>query len=81
MKLEAVQDNNLELVSEILGVIRGLTIRDDSATELLRILQQPHFQVRNYSMIITFRCLFASPLILSFCQLLCFHVLVSPGGP
>ncbi|XP_047015073.1 MAGUK p55 subfamily member 6b isoform X3 [Ictalurus punctatus] len=44
MKLEAVQDNNLELVSEILGVIRGLTIRDDSATELLRILQQPHFQ-------------------------------------
>ncbi|KAB5517958.1 hypothetical protein PHYPO_G00173550 [Pangasianodon hypophthalmus] len=44
MKLEAVQDNNVELVSEILGVIRGLTIRNDSAAELSRILQQPHFQ-------------------------------------
>ncbi|XP_060760995.1 MAGUK p55 subfamily member 6b isoform X2 [Neoarius graeffei] len=44
MKLEAVQDNNVELVSEILGVIRGLTARDDNAAELSRILQQPHFQ-------------------------------------
>ncbi|KAG7325689.1 hypothetical protein KOW79_010614 [Hemibagrus wyckioides] len=43
-KLEAVQDNNVELVSEILGVIRGLTVRDNTAAELSRILQQPHFQ-------------------------------------
>ncbi|KAK3525268.1 hypothetical protein QTP86_024906, partial [Hemibagrus guttatus] len=44
MKLEAVQDNNVELVSEILGVIHGLTVRDNSAAELSQILQQPHFQ-------------------------------------
>ncbi|KAF7686223.1 hypothetical protein HF521_015585 [Silurus meridionalis] len=44
LKLEAVQDNNVELVSEILGIIRGLTIADNSAAELSRILRQPHFQ-------------------------------------
>ncbi|KAJ8371527.1 hypothetical protein AAFF_G00307640 [Aldrovandia affinis] len=42
--LEAVQDNNMELVSEILGEINGLSRRDDSAVELSRILQEPHFQ-------------------------------------
>ncbi|XP_060721917.1 MAGUK p55 subfamily member 6b [Tachysurus vachellii] len=44
MKLEAVQDNNVVLVSEILGVIRGLTVRNNCAAELSQILQQPHFQ-------------------------------------
>ncbi|KAI1902489.1 hypothetical protein AGOR_G00045290 [Albula goreensis] len=44
VKLEAVQDNNMELVSEILGDISGLSARDDSAAELSRILQEPHFQ-------------------------------------
>ncbi|XP_017549353.1 MAGUK p55 subfamily member 6b isoform X2 [Pygocentrus nattereri] len=44
VKLEAVQENNVELVSEILGDIRGLSVRDDSAAELSRILQEPHFQ-------------------------------------
>lgn len=45
MKLEAVQDNNVELVTEILGDISGLKVKDDSAAELSRILQEPHFQV------------------------------------
>lgn len=46
VKLEAVQDNNVELVSEILGDISHLKVKDDSAAELSRILQEPHFQVR-----------------------------------
>ncbi|KAL2080438.1 hypothetical protein ACEWY4_024231 [Coilia grayii] len=44
VKLEAVQDNNVELVNDILGDISGMTVRDDSAAELSRILQEPHFQ-------------------------------------
>uniref|UniRef100_A0A8C9T622 MAGUK p55 subfamily member 6-like n=1 Tax=Scleropages formosus TaxID=113540 RepID=A0A8C9T622_SCLFO len=44
VKLEAVQDNNVELVSEILGDISNLSRRDDSAAELSRILKEPHFQ-------------------------------------
>ncbi|KAM4725276.1 MAGUK p55 subfamily member 6b isoform 1-T3 [Anableps anableps] len=44
VKLEAVQDNNVELVTEILGDISNLKVKDDSATELSRILQEPHFQ-------------------------------------
>ncbi|KAG5843138.1 hypothetical protein ANANG_G00185290 [Anguilla anguilla] len=44
VKLEAVQDNNMELVTDILGEISGLSPRDDSAAELSRILQEPHFQ-------------------------------------
>lgn len=46
MKLEAVQDNNVELVTEILGDISSLKVKDDSAAELSRILQEPHFQVK-----------------------------------
>lgn len=46
VKLEAVQDNNVELVTEILGDISNLMVKDDSAAELSRILQEPHFQVR-----------------------------------
>ncbi|KAK6327787.1 hypothetical protein J4Q44_G00034330 [Coregonus suidteri] len=44
LRLEAVQDNNMELVTDILGDITALSIRDDSAVELSRILQEPHFQ-------------------------------------
>ncbi|KAM9738625.1 MAGUK p55 subfamily member 6b isoform 3-T3 [Menidia menidia] len=44
VKLEAVQDNNVELVTEILGDISGLKVKDDSAAELSRILLEPHFQ-------------------------------------
>jgi hypothetical protein len=47
LRLEAVQDNNIELVTDILGDITALSVRDDSAAELSRILQEPHFQVRN----------------------------------
>ncbi|KAK1805300.1 hypothetical protein P4O66_019640, partial [Electrophorus voltai] len=44
VKLEAVQENNVELMTEILGDIRLLTLRDNSARELSQILQGPHFQ-------------------------------------
>ncbi|KAG7457481.1 hypothetical protein MATL_G00227570 [Megalops atlanticus] len=44
VKLEAVQDNNMELVTEILGDISGMSGKDASAAELSRILQEPHFQ-------------------------------------
>nr|XP_029514800.1 MAGUK p55 subfamily member 6 [Oncorhynchus nerka] len=44
LRLEAVQDNNIELVTDILGDITALSVRDDSAAELSRILQEPHFQ-------------------------------------
>lgn len=44
--MEAVQENNVELVTEILGDISGLSVRDDSAAELSKILQEPHFQVQ-----------------------------------
>ncbi|XP_063041425.1 MAGUK p55 subfamily member 6b isoform X1 [Engraulis encrasicolus] len=44
VKLEAVQDNNVELVNDILGDISTLTVRDESASELSKILQEPHFQ-------------------------------------
>ncbi|XP_006008723.1 MAGUK p55 subfamily member 6b isoform X1 [Latimeria chalumnae] len=43
-KLEAVRDNNLELVNEILEDINPLMSKDDSAAELARILREPHFQ-------------------------------------
>lgn len=46
VKLEAVQDNNMELVTEILGDISNLKVKDDSAAELSKILQEPHFQVK-----------------------------------
>lgn len=48
VKLEAVQDNNVELVTEILGDISSLKVKDDSAAELSRILQEPHFQVSRH---------------------------------
>ncbi|XP_031441971.1 MAGUK p55 subfamily member 6b isoform X2 [Clupea harengus] len=44
VKLEAVQENNVELVNDILGDISGLTVNDDGAAELTKILQEPHFQ-------------------------------------
>uniref|UniRef100_A0A673ZHR3 MAGUK p55 subfamily member 6-like n=1 Tax=Salmo trutta TaxID=8032 RepID=A0A673ZHR3_SALTR len=44
LRLEAVQDNNIELVTDILGDITALSVRDDSVAELSRILQEPHFQ-------------------------------------
>uniref|UniRef100_A0A5F8HLT4 Membrane palmitoylated protein 6 n=1 Tax=Monodelphis domestica TaxID=13616 RepID=A0A5F8HLT4_MONDO len=44
-KLEAVSDNNLELVNEILEDISPLVSVDANVAELVRILKEPHFQV------------------------------------
>ncbi|XP_009462952.1 PREDICTED: MAGUK p55 subfamily member 2 [Nipponia nippon] len=43
-QLEAVRDNNLELVQEILRDIGHLVRQDSAAAELARILREPHFQ-------------------------------------
>ncbi|XP_006897916.1 PREDICTED: MAGUK p55 subfamily member 2 isoform X1 [Elephantulus edwardii] len=43
-KLEAVRDNNLELVQEILRDLTQLAEQSSTAAELARILQEPHFQ-------------------------------------
>ncbi|XP_077169165.1 MAGUK p55 subfamily member 2 isoform X3 [Paroedura picta] len=43
-KLEAVRDNNVELVQEILKDISCIAQQDSTAAELARILQEPHFQ-------------------------------------
>ncbi|KAB1276004.1 MAGUK p55 subfamily member 6, partial [Camelus dromedarius] len=43
-KLEAVSDNNLELVNEILEDITPLINVDENVAELVAILKEPHFQ-------------------------------------
>ncbi|KFQ12134.1 MAGUK p55 subfamily member 6 [Haliaeetus albicilla] len=43
-KLEAVSDNNLELVNEILEDISPLVNKDENIAELVGILKEPHFQ-------------------------------------
>ncbi|XP_012353185.2 MAGUK p55 subfamily member 2 isoform X1 [Nomascus leucogenys] len=43
-KLEAVRDNNLELVQEILRDLAQLAEQSSTAAELAHILQEPHFQ-------------------------------------
>uniref|UniRef100_A0A8C9FIF0 Membrane palmitoylated protein 2 n=1 Tax=Pavo cristatus TaxID=9049 RepID=A0A8C9FIF0_PAVCR len=43
-KLEAVRDNNVELVQEILHDIGHLVQQDSAAAELAHILREPHFQ-------------------------------------
>ena len=45
-KLEAVSENNVELVQDILKELSPLTHRCQAADELVRILKEPHFQVR-----------------------------------
>lgn len=44
--MEAVRDNNLELVQEILRDLAELAEQSSTAAELARILQEPHFQVQ-----------------------------------
>lgn len=44
-KLEAVRENNVELVQDILKELSPLTQRSSAADELVRILKEPHFQV------------------------------------
>ncbi|KAM9462230.1 MAGUK p55 subfamily member 2b isoform 2-T2 [Clarias gariepinus] len=43
-KLEAVRENNLELVQDILKDLTPLTQQSQAAHELARILSEPHFQ-------------------------------------
>ncbi|KFU85156.1 MAGUK p55 subfamily member 6 [Chaetura pelagica] len=43
-KLEAVRDNNLELVNEIIEDISPLVNKDENIAELVGILKEPHFQ-------------------------------------
>lgn len=45
-QLEAVSDNNLELVKEIIDDITPIAKENDTAAELSQILQEPHFQVK-----------------------------------
>lgn len=44
-KLEAVRENNVELVQDILKDLTPLTQQSQAAHELARILSEPHFQV------------------------------------
>lgn len=44
-KLEAVRENNVELVQDILKELGPLAHRSQAADELVRILKEPHFQV------------------------------------
>jgi len=44
-KLEAVSENNVELVQDILKELNPLTHISQAADELIRILKEPHFQV------------------------------------
>lgn len=44
-KLEAVSENNVELVQDILKELDPLAHRSQAAEELVRILNEPHFQV------------------------------------
>ncbi|KAG7459646.1 hypothetical protein MATL_G00212850 [Megalops atlanticus] len=43
-RLEAVRDNNVELVQDILRDLTPFTHRSQAAAELARILSEPHFQ-------------------------------------
>ncbi|KAM4569069.1 MAGUK p55 subfamily member 6a [Fundulus diaphanus] len=44
VKLEAVGDDNVQLVTEILDSLNSLEEQDPAAAELARILQEPHFK-------------------------------------
>lgn len=53
-KLEAVRENNVELVQDILNELSPLATRSQVADELVRILKEPHFQV--WRMLLTPHC-------------------------
>ena len=44
-KLEAVRENNMELVQDILKELGPLAQRSQAADELANILEEPHFRV------------------------------------
>lgn len=43
-KLQAVRDDNIQLVTEILDSLNNLSEKNAAASELVEILQEPHFQ-------------------------------------
>lgn len=45
VKLQAVRNNNVQLVLEVLDSLNSLSGKDAAAAELARILQEPHFKV------------------------------------
>lgn len=45
MELQAVRNNNVQLVLEVLDSLNNLSGKDAAAAELARILQEPHFKV------------------------------------
>lgn len=45
VKLQAVRDNNVQLVAEILDSLNNLPEKDAATAELAKILQEPHFKV------------------------------------
>ncbi|KAF3691845.1 MAGUK p55 subfamily member 6 Dlgh4 protein P55T protein associated with Lin-7 2 [Channa argus] len=44
VKLQAVRDDNVELIKEILDSLNNLQEKDAAASELAKILQKPHFK-------------------------------------
>ncbi|KAM7420651.1 hypothetical protein PAMA_015060 [Pampus argenteus] len=44
VKLQAVRDDNIQLVTEILDSLNNLPEKDAAAAELAKILQEPHFK-------------------------------------
>lgn len=56
-KLEAVSDNNLELVNEILEDISPLVNKDENIAELVGILKEPHFQVPPFYCVLPTYCI------------------------
>lgn len=45
VKLQAVRDDNVQLVTEILDSLNNLREKDAAVVELAKILQEPHFKV------------------------------------
>lgn len=45
VKLQAVRDDNVQLVSEILDSLNNMPQKDAASAELAKILQEPHFKV------------------------------------
>lgn len=45
VKLQAVQSDNVQLVTEILESLKNLQETDAAIAELTKILQEPHFKV------------------------------------
>lgn len=51
MKLKAVRDDNVQLVTEILDSLNNLPEKDAAVAELAKILEEPHFKVSQTSLL------------------------------